>query len=150
YPRASALLSEVVAAKPQDVSLYFPLALSLLEDGKTEAPNHVSEHMVPAGGNTPQLDILFSQAFYERGGGGKAMEGSRTALALDDKVRMAHFYSGLIHLKAGKLAEAEREIESELALNPKDIQARYHLAFVTLEQQQIERGIKLMREVVAA
>jgi hypothetical protein len=35
---------------------------------------------------------------------------------------------GLIHLKSGKLPDAAREFELELALNPNDSQAKYHLA----------------------
>jgi Flp pilus assembly protein TadD len=54
---------------------------------------------------------------------------------------------GVIHLKAGKLQDAAREFEQELSLNPADFQARYHLAFVFLSQQE-ERGIKLMQEIV--
>ena len=148
YARAAALLTEVVTARPQEVALRYPLALSLLKDGKTEAANRVIEQMVQVGENSPQLHILFSQAHYERGDVDKALEELRAALSLDPKVRLAHFYSGLIYLKAGKLAEAAREFESELTLNPKDLQAKYHLAFVLLAQQ-IDRGLQLMREVVA-
>jgi tetratricopeptide (TPR) repeat protein len=138
----------VVAAKPQEAALQYPLALSLLKDGKTDAANRVIEQMVAGGGNSPQLHILFSQAHYERGDVDKALEELRTSLSLDPKVRLAHFYSGLIYLKAGKLAEAAREFESELTSNPQDLEAKYHLAFVVLAQQQTERGLKLMREVV--
>jgi tetratricopeptide (TPR) repeat protein len=147
YARASALLSEVVAEKSQDVALHYPLALSLIKDGKLEAANRVIEQMVAVGGNSPQLHILFSQAHYERGEVDKALEELRAALALDNKVRLAHFYMGVIHLKAGKLQDAAREFEQELSLNPGDFQARYHLAFVFLSQQE-ERGIKLMQEIV--
>jgi len=76
------------------------------------------------------------------------LEELRTALSLDDKVKLAHFYMGLIHLKAGKLQDAAREFEQELVLSPNDLQAKYHLAFVILAQQQTDRGIALMREVV--
>jgi tetratricopeptide (TPR) repeat protein len=148
FPKAAAMLTEVVAAKPQEVALQYPLALSLLKDGKTEAANRVIEQMVAAGGSSPQLHILFSQAHYERGDVDKALAELRAALALDDKVRLAHFYSGLIYLKAGKFAEAAREFEAELTLNPKDVEAKFHLGFVVLAQQQTERGLKLMREVV--
>src|ERR1041385_5705708 len=37
YAKASALLTDVVAVKTQDAALYYPLALSLLKDGKLEA-----------------------------------------------------------------------------------------------------------------
>ena len=148
YARAAVLLQDVVAVKTQDAALYYPYALSLLKDGKIEAGTRAIEQMVLVGGDSPQVHILLSQANYERGDTAKALEELRTALALDDKVRLAHFYSGLIYLKDGKMDQAAREFESELALNPNDLTAKYHLGFVALAQQQTERGVKLMRDVI--
>jgi tetratricopeptide (TPR) repeat protein len=108
YARASTLLTEVIAAKPREAALYYPLALSLIKDGKLDEANRVVEKMVAVGENTPQLHILFSQAHYERGEVDKALAELRTALSLDNQVRLAHFYTGLIHLKAGKFPEAAR------------------------------------------
>ncbi len=92
----------MIAVKSQDAALYYPLALSLLKDGKLDAANRVIEQMVAVGTNIPQLHILFSQAHYERGDVAKALEELRAALSLDDKVRLAHFYIGLIHLESRK------------------------------------------------
>jgi tetratricopeptide (TPR) repeat protein len=147
YAKAVSLLEAVVAVK-KDAALYYPYALSLLKDGKTEAANHAIEQMVLAGGDSPQVHILLSQANYERGDTVKALEELQIALTLDDKVRLAHFYAGLIRLKDGKMDLAAREFEAELALNPNDVTAKFHLGFVVLAQQQSERGIKLMREVI--
>src|SRR4029079_304626 len=147
YGKSSSFLTDVCSVKSQDAALYYPLALSLLKDGKLEAANRVIEQMV-AVGNSPQLNILFSQAQYERGEVDKALAELKTALTLDPAVRLAHFYTGLIHLKAGKFQDAAREFQEELRLNPGDFQTRYHLAFVVLAQQDTDRGIKMMREIV--
>jgi tetratricopeptide (TPR) repeat protein len=148
YAKAVSLLEAVVAVKTQDAALYYPYALSLLKDGKIEAGNHAIEQMVLVGGDSPQVHILLSQANYERGDTVKALAELDIALKLDDKVRLAHFYAGLIHLKDGKMDLAARDFEAELALNPNDVTAKFHLGFVVLAQQQSERGIKLMREVI--
>jgi Flp pilus assembly protein TadD len=55
----------------------------------------------------------------------------------------------VLHLKAGKLEEAEREFSAELAGHPGDASARYHLAFTQLAQQKTDQAIPLLREVVA-
>jgi len=67
---------------------------------------------------------------------------------LNKKTPLAHLYSGLIYVKMGLLDEAAGEFESELALDPSNIDAKYHLAFVLLASQKIDRGIGLMREVI--
>jgi tetratricopeptide (TPR) repeat protein len=64
FARASPLLADVVAVKSGEAALYYPLALSLLREGKVEAANKVIQQMVLEGGNSPQLHILLSQAHY--------------------------------------------------------------------------------------
>src|SRR5882724_6135144 len=46
YPAASALLSEVVAAKPKDPALYYPLALSLIKQAKMAEAEGVIHQML--------------------------------------------------------------------------------------------------------
>jgi tetratricopeptide (TPR) repeat protein len=148
YAKASALLTEVVAMKPNEVALYYPLAISLDKTGKTEAANRITRQMMTLGGNSPQLHILMGRAYYEQNDAAKALEELHTAIKLDAKLRFAHFYAGLIYVKTGKLDEAASEFEAELVLNPADVQAKYHLAYVALARQDTERGIRLMREVI--
>jgi len=148
YPRASALLSDVVALRPGNVGLNYTLALSLIKQGKTEEANRVIQQMIATSGNSPQLHIILGQAYYEQGETAKSLEELRAALSLDGRTPLAHYYIGLIHLKDGKIDESAREFENELALNPSDLQAKYHLGFVLLARQDAARGVRVMREVV--
>ena len=97
-----------------------------------DAANRVIEQMVAVGGNSPQLHILFSQAHYERGEVDKALEELRAALALDNKIRLAHFYMGLIHLKAGKFPDAARDF-----CDVRDVVRAYHVAIDAPPADQI-------------
>ena len=80
--------------------------------------------MVALGGNSPQLHILLGRASYDQGDSAQALEELQSALSLDNKVLLAHFYAGVIYLKLGKFAEAQKEFEAELVLNPNDLQAK--------------------------
>src|SRR5258708_545073 len=147
YPRAAALLTEVVAAKPDDAALYYPLALFLINQQKAGEADHFIQQMVARGGNSPQLHILMGRASYDQGDSDKALDELQSALRLDHAVLLAHFYSGVIYLKLGKFDEAKKEFEAELGLNPHDWQAKYDLGYVLLAGQELDRGIALMREV---
>ncbi|HEX8422569.1 MAG TPA: tetratricopeptide repeat protein, partial [Pyrinomonadaceae bacterium] len=103
YARAAALLTAVVAARPDDVTLYYPLALSLGKLGRAAEAERITRQMVALGGNSPQVHILLGRAHYEQNDAAKALEELRAALALDPRVSLAHFYSGLIYLKTGRL-----------------------------------------------
>jgi len=148
YSQASTLLAEVVAVKPNEAALYYPLALSLINQNKREEANKFIEQMVAMGGNSPQLRILLGRASYDQGDSIKALEELRAAISLDNKVLLAHLYSGVVYLKLGKFEEARREFEAELALNPDDLQAKYNLAYVLLASQENAKGTALMREVI--
>jgi len=149
YARASVLLKEVVAVKPNEAALYFPLALSLINEKKNDEANQIIQQMV-AQGSSPQLHILLGRAAYDQGDSAKALEELQTAISLDPKALLSHFYSGVVYLKLGKFEEARKEFEAELALNPNDLQAKYDLGYVLLAGQETARGIALMREVVVA
>ncbi len=148
YEKASTLLNEVVAVKTQEAALYYPLALSLLKDGNSTLQPASSNRWLRLVQTLRNCTSCLARHTTKKVRSAKALEELQTALSLDDKVRLAHFYMGLIHLKAGKIQDAARAFEQELALNPNDFQAKYHLAFVVLAQQQTDRGIALMREVV--
>lgn len=147
YARASELLSKVLASKPDESGLYYPLAISLGKQGKKDEADRVIKQMLERG-KSPQVHMLLGQAFYDQGDTTRALDELNNALSLDSKTPLAHYYSGLIYLKLGKLDRAEQEFENELVLNSKDVRARYHLAFVLLANQKSEQGIKLMREVI--
>ena len=148
FALTSLILAEVVAAKPTEAALYYPLALSLINQNKTEEANQLIRQMVTLGRDNPQLHILLGRASYDQGDSAKALEHLQAALALDDKLLLAHFYSGVVYLKLGRFDEAKKEFEAELSLNPNDLQAKYNLAYVLLAGQETERGIRLMGEVI--
>src|SRR5580704_10507880 len=148
YDKAAAILSVVIAARPAEVSLYYPLALSLVKQGRKEEADQVIQQMVAVGGNSPEVHILLAQAYQQQDDPGKALDELKAALALNGKTPLAHYYSGLIYVKMGKFDDATREFESEVALDPGNIEAKYHLAFVLLASQKTDRGIALMKEVV--
>ena len=147
YAKAAELLSKVLANKPDESGLYYPLAISLGKQGKKDEADRVIKQMLERG-DSPQIHMLLGQAFYDQGDTTRALEELTNALSLDSKTRLAHYYSGLIYLKLGKLDRAAQEFENELLVNPKDVRARYNLAFVLLADQKSEQGIKLMREVI--
>ena len=148
YEKAALVLGEVVAAKPNDSSLYYPLALSLSKQGKADEVQRIVSQMLSHGADSPSVRIFLAKAFYDQGALAKALDELKAALALDNKVLLAHFYSGLVQLRLGNFKEAAQAFQSELVLNPADVQAKYHLGYVLLAMQETKRGMDLMREVI--
>ncbi|MGH9961786.1 MAG: tetratricopeptide repeat protein, partial [Pyrinomonadaceae bacterium] len=73
----------------------------------------------------------------------------RSAAELDPKMLQVHYSAGQSLIRLNRLEDAEREFRAELLLNPADVSAKYHLAYVLLEQkQQIAQAVALLREAV--
>src|SRR5262249_1291069 len=122
YSHASEVLADVVfLGKTKDSALYYALAISLIKQGKRNEADRVIREMVAGGQNSPQLHILMGQAYYEQGDTTKSLEELKAATAVDDKVRLAHYYTGLVYLRLGRFDDAGREFERELVLNDKDV-----------------------------
>lgn len=147
FAKASTLLGEV-PSRSGNVGLYYALSLSLIKQGKVSEASDVIQKMLVMAGDSAQVHVLLGQAYHAQNEDLKALEELRKASEMDSRLPMAHYYSGLIHIKLGKFDEAAREFEAELTLSPKDNQAKYHLSFVLLAVGQITRGMKLMREVI--
>ena len=104
--------------------------------------------MVALGGKTPATAHPFEPGALRTGRRRKALEELRTALALDDKVRLGPFLQRVDLSQSGKFAGRCARVRKRTGVEPERPQAKYHLAFVVLAQQQTDRGIKLMREMV--
>ena len=82
---------------------------------------------------------------YER-----ALKEFRSAAELDPKMLQVHYNAGQSLIRLNRLEDAEREFRAELLLNSADVTAKYHLAYVLLEQkQQIPTALELLRETVS-
>lgn len=63
---------------------------------------------------------------------------------------MSEFQAALAHHKAGRRQDAKRAYEALLAREPGHVDARHHLALIHVEEGDLERGIALLHETVAA
>jgi tetratricopeptide (TPR) repeat protein len=80
----------------------------------------------------------------------RALKEFRSAGELDPKMLQVHYNAGQALIRLNRLKDAEQEFRAELLLNSDDVTAKYHLAYVLLEQkQQIEAAIALLRAIVS-
>src|SRR3989442_8178774 len=61
YAGASDLLGVVIAARPNEATLYYPLAMPLVKQGKKDEAEHVTRQMIAVGGDSPQVHIVVGE-----------------------------------------------------------------------------------------
>ena len=115
-------LEEAHAAAPDDAEVMFLLAAACLRAERTEQARALFDR-VAAARPIPQTWVLIGRAYRDFRRFDDARTALRRALAMDPRVRRAHYYLGtLAVLSEGgvPLAEAIREFEAELRLTPDD------------------------------
>jgi tetratricopeptide (TPR) repeat protein len=115
-------LEEAHAAAPADLETTFALASGYLQVRKIDA----AERLFAAIANArpiPQTYVLIGRAYRDAREYDRARAALEKALAMDPRVRHAHYYLGTLGVRAEgilRVDEAIREFTRELALAPKD------------------------------
>jgi pentatricopeptide repeat protein len=148
YARASELLAGVLEPQSSNIDIYYALASALVKQGKMDVADRVIEQMKTISGDSAQLHLLLGEEYYAKGNIAGALEELAEVGTSNSHTLLVHRYAGLLYLQLNKRGEAMREFDRELALSPSDVQAKYYLADVLLAGKDVERGLKLIREVI--
>lgn len=150
YSRVSEVLSDVVDPQSTDINILHVLASSLLKQNKIAAADRVIEQVGTIMSDAPQLHLLLAEKYDAGGLLAKALTELNAVAASNSNAPLVHANAGLLYLKLGKRAEAVKEFEKELTLNPNDILSKHSLADILLADKNLERGLALLREVIQA
>jgi len=99
---------------------------------------------------SPDTLLLIGQSWAEMGDNAHALSTFRRALAQNQSLTNAHYYSGLALIHLDQPQEAAKEFQAELALDPSNIEAQYHLAYALLQQSRTAEAKIILTDVVAA
>jgi tetratricopeptide (TPR) repeat protein len=92
---------------------------------------------------------MLGQAYAQEQNYPEALAEFTQALQLDPHTAEAHYGSGMVALKQGKLDTSADEFQQELSVNPGYIPAEYQLGYVRLEMHQADTAIPLLQDVVS-
>ena len=80
----------------------------------------------------------------------RAIATGRQILASDARYPGAHAVIAHAEIGAGKWADAAKELQAELTIEPHDVDALYELGFVNLQESKRDEAMRLFRQVLAA
>jgi tetratricopeptide (TPR) repeat protein len=150
YAKASESLSSLIDQQSSDANLYYYLAASLIRQRKIADAEKVIEQMKMVAGDSPQFHLLMAEKNYSLGNNAQSIAEIGQALIGAGSTPLIHYYSGLLYLNLRKSNEAIREFESELILNPNDVEALCSLGKTLVVAGSIDRGLKVLRQVIQA
>ena len=131
-------LEEAHTQAADDLETTFALATAYLRVKKYEAADRLFEE-VAAGRRIPQTYVLIGRACRDAGAYDRATAALRRALAMDPRVRRAHYYLATVALKSEgvvRLDEAIGELQAERTLAPDDPLTNLRLGMALVEARR--------------
>jgi tetratricopeptide (TPR) repeat protein len=149
YGDAATTFYPLGPAGMQDSTVGYAWAASLAKAGDLQ---HATEVLTQYQSQNLPNDTLLSvgQLWTEIGDYNQAVTALHRALQADPSLPRAHFYAALAYIRWEHWPEARAELQAELAINPGDADATYHLGFVDLQESKIDDAKKLFEQVIAA
>ena len=139
-------LGDVAARDP---ALAYPWAASLARQGRLTESAAVADRLEKEQ-LAPQHLLLLAQLWTDLGETDHAVAVYHRALDIDSELRYAHYKAGLVWLRSGKPAEAQKEFEAELAKFPNDANNLYNLGFVYLQRNHNDEARAMFEKAIAA
>ena len=150
FPQVVETLKPLEPTITTDPELAYIYGVSLVQLAEHQQAGKVFERLSAQNPKTALASSYGAQGFamledYER-----AIKEFRSAAALDPKMLQVHYNAGQSLIRLNRLEEAEKEFRAELLLNSADVTAKYHLAYVLLEQKrEVTQALALLRETIA-
>jgi tetratricopeptide (TPR) repeat protein len=141
-------IEPTIAAEPE-LAYFYGISLVQLQRHREAAV--VFARLAEQNQKSAQARFYAGQGFVLTGDYERAVREFRGAATLDAALPQAHYNAGQSLIRLNRLDEAEKEFKQELALNPNDESAKYHLAYTLLERKtRIDEALTLLKEAIAA
>jgi tetratricopeptide (TPR) repeat protein len=148
YGGAVPFLKTAVAADAQNLPFRLTLAQSCLWSKQYQCVLDVYHEILSLNENSAEADMLAGQALDEMKDRPAAIEQFRAAVQADPKLPDVHFGLGYLLWAQLKFDEAARELEAELANNPKHAQAMTYLADCHIQMNNPEPALPLLEKAI--
>jgi tetratricopeptide (TPR) repeat protein len=145
-------LEEAAHAAPDDLETTFALASGYLRVKKVDQAQPLFAKLAAAR-PLPQTYVLIGRAYRDAGYYDRARTALEEALAMDPKVRHAHFYLGTLPVMAEgvvRVEEAMVEFRRELKLAPDDPLANLRLGMALVEAHRESEALGPLQIAAAA
>lgn len=150
FPEVVNVLKPLDPAIVTDAELTYIYGLSLVHLGEQQRASRLFESLLAQGQKTALTRFYAGQGFALLEDYPRALREFQLAAQTDPRLAQVHNNAGQTLIRLNRLADAEKEFRAELLLSPQDVTAKYHLAYVLLEQkQQIQPALTLLREAIA-
>lgn len=149
YADAAKTIAPLGDAALADPGLAYPFAVSLTRSGRIPEAEKALDKLEQQAA-TAENYLLLGQQWADAGNAQRALAALNRAAELDPNLQRVHYHAGLVYIREGRPADAEREFEIEQRLSPGNPDVQYHLGYAHLLLSQREQAQALFQSVVEA
>ena len=135
FTESAATLRPILDQLSDNTGLLYAAGTSFVRSGDPKNGALVFSRMLEKGQNVPAVHLMLGQAYAQQ----QNYSDAQTEFArhkLDPHTAEAHYNSGMVALKQGKLDTAGDEFQQELSVNTGYIPAEYQLGYVRLQMHE--------------
>ncbi len=144
-------LEEACASAPEDLELAFTLALAYLRHKKVESAERLFARIARER-PIAETHVLIGRTYRDFGEYERAGVELRAALAMNPRVRRAHYHLGLTMLaqptSPNPVEDAIAEFQAEVKLAPEDPEANLYLGITLVDAQRPEEALPALEAVM--
>ncbi|MGI8470320.1 MAG: tetratricopeptide repeat protein [Pyrinomonadaceae bacterium] len=134
-----------------DFDTAYTLGMTYLQIKQVDRAKLLFEELQTALKKNARLNILLAHAFEDTGYYPEAEDEVKKALAIDPNIPRAHFYIGFLILQYGgtsRLAEAGKEFDAELKINPQDFYSNFFRGVVYNVSVEHAKAIPFLEKAI--
>jgi len=142
---------QAVLPETSDIDVAYSLALTYLKLNQQANATNVFDEMLTSLGSSAELHVLIGRAYQETKRFDIAAAEYRKALELNPKAARAHSYLGTVYLLErgdAALADARREFEAEVAVDPADYSSHFNLGVIHFKQREFRPAERELTEAI--
>jgi len=124
------------------------LAVSLTRSGRPKEGEEILSDLLNRYSDSAEFFVLVGQGYAKQEDDSHAVPILQRAIQINSQVLEAHSTAGLIYLRRGKFADAEKEFRQELKVNPSDLTTDANLAFVLTLEQKNNEALSLLKSIL--
>jgi Flp pilus assembly protein TadD len=124
---AAAAFEQITKADPQNPDGWTNIGRALLQEGDTASARKVLEKALAIAPRLPRTNFFYARALKEDGDYDGAIAHLQTVLAQFPRDRVVHNELGRVLFLQKRYADAVKEFEATLNIDPEDLQAHYNL-----------------------
>lgn len=150
FKNAVETLKPLQAAITDDAELAYFYGISLIQIERNQEAKPIFNKLAQISQKNPETLSNAAQGFMLLGDYERAVKEFRGVSMLAPAAPKANFFAGQALIRLNRYDEAEKSFEQELAINPSDESAKYHLALTLIERKiRTDEAVKLLTEAIA-